>query len=262
MPIKPSYALLAALALIAAPAHAQDDAAPAAEAQSSDAAAAPAETDASATATTAPAETDASDTATTAPAESDSSDTATGAEAPADATPASDAAPIEGEAAPAAGATADAPKPGTYFVKSTHQDWTIRCVTVPEGQKSPCELYQLMKDAEGNSVAEVTMIPLKNGKAAAGATLIAPLETDLQQGLGIQIDGGEARGYPFSFCAPVGCVSRMGFTEAELNSLKRGNKAQVRLLPFGADPKSPVVLNMSLSGFTAAMDELTQSLEE
>lgn len=246
MSIKPSHTLLAALAVIAAPAFAQDAAAPATDAQASE------------TATTQqPAELQDSTAAPAADAAA-ATDGSTAETTDATATPAPDAAadaPAAADAAPAE------PKVGEYYLKSTQQDWVIRCIKAEQGS-DPCELYQLMKDAEGNSVAELTMIPLSNGEVAAGATLVAPLETDLLKGLGVAIDGGQARGYPFSFCAPVGCVSRIGFTEAELNQLKRGNKGTVTLLPFGADPKNPVSLTLSLSGFTAAFDELTKSAAE
>ena len=117
-------------------------------------------------------------------------------------------------------------------------------------------MYKLLTDADDNPVAELTMVPLSNGDVAAGATLVAPLETDLIDGLGFQIGSGEMRGYPFSFCAPVGCVARLGFTNQELASMKAGSTAAVQLLPFGGDPDSPVQLSMSLTGFTAAFDEL------
>ncbi|MGN7867996.1 invasion associated locus B family protein [Paracoccus sp. 22332] len=230
MPIKPSQAVLAALALIAAPAFAQDSTAPAA--------------------TPAPAaETPAAD----APAASE----APAAETPA---PAADAAATNAPAsdAPAAATAADAdagPQVGQYYAKETHQDWTTRCIKAEQG-KDPCELYQLLKDSDGNSVAEMTLIPLRNGEVAAGATLIAPLETDLIQGLGFAVGTAEPRGYPFNFCAPVGCVSRMGFTAAELDALKRGANATVTLLPFGGDRENPVRLTLSLAGFTAAFDAL------
>lgn len=234
MPIKPSQALLAALALIAAPAFAQDSSAPAAtETETPPASQAPA------------AETPAAE----APA--------TEAEAPADAT-ATDT-PAASEAAPAAAAAPEAdgePQVGQYYVKETHQDWTTRCLKADKG-KDPCELYQLLKDGEGNAVAEMTLIPLLNSdEVAAGATLVAPLETDLVQGLGFAVGTAEARGYPFNFCAPVGCVSRMGFTKAELDAMKRGANATVSLLPFGGDRENPVRLTLSLSGFTAAFDAL------
>lgn len=233
MPIKSSQALLAALALVAAPAFAQDNAEPADPAQTD----APASAEAPAAAT-----------------ENSSAEAA-----PAEAAPAADgaeAAPA-GEQAATDEAASDEPKVGSYYLKSSHSDWTLRCIKSDQG-KDPCELYQLMKDGDGNSVAEMTLIPLSNGNVAAGATLVAPLETDLIRGIGFAVDNGKPRDYPFGFCAPVGCVSRMGFTAAELNQLKRGGKATVTLMPFGGDPKQPVALALSLSGFTAAFDTLTE----
>lgn len=217
MLMKPSKAVLAALALVAAPALAQEAAAPAAP-----------------EATPPAAETPAAPATQTAPA----------ADAAAPAAPAADAASAE-------------PQVGQYFVKSTHNDWTIRCLKADQGM-DPCELYQLLKDSEGNSVAEMSLIPIKNNKdVAAGATLVAPLETDLLQGLGFAVGTAEPRGYPFSFCAPVGCVARLGLTQAELDTLKRGKDATLSLLPFGGDRSKPVRLTLSLSGFTAAFDELS-----
>lgn len=247
MSIKPSHALLAALALIAGPAFAQEAATPAQpEAspteQPADAASTTEASPTEATPTEAPAE-------TTPAADADAAPAQTGTEAAADA-------PADAPAAAAGQPAANDPnRPGTYYAKSEHGDWTIRCIRAGEG-KDPCEMYKLLNDQEDNAVAELTLVPLSNGNVAAGATLVAPLETDLIEGLGFQVDSGEMRGYPFSFCAPVGCISRLGFTEAELTGMKRGSKASVQLLPFGGDPKQPVKLDISLSGFTAAFDEL------
>ena len=239
MPIKPSQALLAALALVAAPAFAQDAASPEPAGQPAPEAAEP------------PAPQDAADPA---PAQGEPSaapapDAAPAGEAAAEAAP--DAAP----GAAAAPADNGEPQVGQYYAKSTNNDWTTRCLKADQG-KDPCELYQLLQDDEGNSVAELTVIPLTNGEVAAGATVVAPLETDLIQGLGFAVGTAEPNGYPFSFCAPVGCVSRLGFTEAEVTAMKRGSSATISLLPFGGDRENPVRLTVSLSGFTAAFDAL------
>ncbi|MFD1481717.1 invasion associated locus B family protein [Paracoccus nototheniae] len=245
MTIKSSHALLAALALIAGPAFAQDapsaPVAPEAPAATAPAADAPA---AEAPATGAP--------ATAAPA----------TDAPA-ATPSEQAADAATDmpAAPGAAPARDPEGPGSYYAKSEHGDWTIRCIRAGEG-KDPCEMYKLLTDSDDNAVAELTLVPLTNGNVAAGATLVAPLETDLIEGLGFQLDGGEMRGYPFSFCAPVGCVARLGFTPEELAGMKRGTNATLQLLPFGGDPAEPVQLVASLRGFTAAFDELTAYADE
>ncbi|WP_299360112.1 invasion associated locus B family protein [uncultured Paracoccus sp.] len=153
------------------------------------------------------------------------------------------------------GAPAGEPRPGTYYTQSTHGDWTLRCMKAAEGQ-DPCELYQLMKDDQGSAVAEVSVIPF-TGEAAAILNFVAPLETDLGAGLGLQIDAGQAAKYPFMVCAPIGCISRIGMTSDELAAFKRGNAATVTLLPFGGNPdQNTVRLSLSLTGFTAGFDAL------
>lgn len=327
MSIKPSHTLLAALAVIAGPAFAQDSAAPEADAPATDsivqmpagtedatakaeemadeardaadeaenavqdaademtgatdtsdagddaaASETPTAEDATSAEEASEEEATAHDGAESETSESTEGESTSGDEATADGAtnedsqPAADsesATPETDEAAPAEAAAgeSDEPEIGEYYAKSTHQDWTIRCIKAEEGV-DPCELYQLLQDSDGNSVAEMTLIPLENGDVSAGATLVAPLETDLTRGLSVSIDNGEVRGYPFSFCAPVGCVSRMGFTAPELSELKRGAGATVSLLPFGADAENPVNLDLSLSGFTAAFDEMSSLAAE
>lgn len=266
MAAKISPALLAAIFTIAGPAGfavAQDSAAPAAEPA---APVAQAEEAAKNAATAAQKAADAvTEAAQEAGKSAEATKSATNGAAATDAKPAAPATPQAQADAPAtapAAATAPAedgePQPGTYYAKETFGDWTLRCIKTPDGN-DPCELYQLMKDDQGTAVAEATLIPLLGGgKAVAGATLVAPLETDLLHGIAMQVDSGKKRGYPFNFCAQVGCVSRMGFTAEELGQLKRGNKATVSLLPYGAAESEMFNLNLSLTGFTAGFDALTK----
>ena len=169
---------------------------------------------------------------------------------------AADAAPAQQGSQPAPAASREAAQVGQAYVDSMQGDWTLRCIKAPEGS-DPCELYQLLEDDKGNSVAEFSIIPL-SGKAAAGATIVAPLETDLVTGLGFKVDTGKVLGYPFNFCAPIGCIARIGFTQAEVDALKRGKSAMVTLLPYGAEPEQKVDLPLSLTGFTAGMEAVRQ----
>lgn len=188
--------------------------------------------------------------------------TETDTEATAETAPAAEEATTDTPADAAAGAEPSEPPVGAYYPRSTHGDWTLRCIKTADAA-DPCELYQLMKDGQGNSVAEITLIPLEGeSQAVAGATIVTPLETDLTQGIRLQVDSGQPKAYPFNFCAPVGCVSRVGLTEAELGSLKRGNAATVSLLPYGAGADQIVSLNMSLTGFTAGYTELEAAVAE
>ena len=141
--------------------------------------------------------------------------------------------------------------PGSTYVAASFESWEQRCVRAPEGGVDTCQLYQLLKDAKGNSVAEITLFGLPDGQeAAAGATVIAPLETLLTEGMLLQIDTGKPKAYPFTWCSSIGCIARIGLTSAEVDALKKGNKVTLTIVPVVA-PTEKVLLDVSLKGFTA-----------
>ncbi|MBY0352281.1 invasion associated locus B family protein [Tabrizicola sp.] len=145
--------------------------------------------------------------------------------------------------------------PGSTYTAASFEAWEQRCVRTESGI-DPCQLYLLLKDKNGNSVAEFTIFNLPKGSegpAVAGATFIAPLETLLPAGMMLQVDSAKAKGYPFSFCTQIGCVSRIGFTDEEIAAMKAGGTAKIVIVPFVA-PNEKVELTMSLKGFTAGYD--------
>ena len=154
------------------------------------------------------------------------------------------------------------PQVGEPYVRDTFGDWALRCIKSEEGTPDPCNLYQLLSNENGVSVAEFNVFPLPEGqRAAAGATIVVPLETLLTQQLTIAVDGQNARRYPFTFCNRAGCVARLGFTQAEVDEFKRGAAATVRLVPAAA-PTEEVVLDVSLTGFTAGFTATTATESE
>ena len=172
--------------------------------------------------------------------------------------------PAPTEAAPAGttvdqpmsmGTDANAPQdgPGSMYVKESFGDWQMRCIRVAEGAE-PCDLYQLLKDKDGVAVAEMSIMPLPpGGQAMAGSTIVTPLETLLPNGVALNVDGGQNKRYPFTFCAAMGCVARVGFTADEVANLKKGAKATLTVVPVAA-PNETVDLGISLNGFTAGYD--------
>jgi invasion protein IalB len=144
---------------------------------------------------------------------------------------------------------------GETYAAAKFEDWEQRCVRTASGV-DPCQLYKLLKDGQGNSVAEFTVFGLPagtEGPAVAGATFIAPLETLLTAGMRMQIDEGASKVYPFTFCAEIGCVVRLGFTAEEVAAMKAGANAVISIVPFVA-PDQTVTLNVSLKGFTAGLE--------
>ena len=147
------------------------------------------------------------------------------------------------------------------YIRNTHGDWAVQCLRAPEGQPEPCQMYQLLKDGDGNNVAEISIVRLVNGgQVAAGGTFVVPLETLLTEKLGLRVDSGQAKRYDFSFCTTVGCYARVGFTAEDVAAFRRGNVGNVVIVPALA-PDQRVQVTMSLSGFTAAYDEIS-ALEE
>ncbi|MEL6640496.1 MAG: invasion associated locus B family protein [Pseudomonadota bacterium] len=154
------------------------------------------------------------------------------------------------------------PQVGEPYVREEFGDWALRCVKAEDGTPDPCNLYQLLTNTDGVAVAEFNIFPLPAGqRAAAGATIVVPLETLLTQQLTIAVDGQNARRYPFTFCNRAGCVARVGFTQEEVDQFKRGNAGTVRLVP-AADPTVEVVLDVSLTGFTAGFNASTAAEAE
>ncbi|PIL19485.1 hypothetical protein P775_15205 [Puniceibacterium antarcticum] len=153
------------------------------------------------------------------------------------------------------GATNAAQADQTY-TKNKSGAWDVQCLKVEEGEE-PCQMYQLLKDGKGSNVAEVSLFKVDgSSEVAAGATFVVPLETLLTQKLTIAVDTGPAKRYDFSFCTQVGCYARVGFTSAEMAAFKAGVAGKVTIVPALA-PDQKVTLDMSLSGFTAAYDQIT-----
>lgn len=59
------------------------------------------------------------------------------------------------------------PQVGDTYVREVSGDWEIRCVKTESGE-DPCQMYQLLADQDGNSVAEISIFPLPQGQEARG----------------------------------------------------------------------------------------------
>lgn len=145
------------------------------------------------------------------------------------------------------------PAVGEAYAREIIGAWELRCIRNDTDDRAtdPCQMYQLIKDEQDVPVAEVSIFRLGDSqRAEAGATIVVPLETALAQQLTVNVDGKNARRYPYSFCNPVGCYARVGLTTDDINQFKRGNVANITIVPIQAlDQK--ITLPLSLSGFTA-----------
>lgn len=143
----------------------------------------------------------------------------------------------------------------SVYLAAKFDDWEQRCVKREDGS-DPCQLYQLLKDAQGNPISEISFFTLPDGSPAAiGATIMAPLETLLTANMRIAIDKASGKLYPFSFCTVNGCVAKVGFTADELATMKNGSAAYITIVPAAA-PDKTVQISLSLKGFTAGYEAI------
>ncbi|MFX0540330.1 invasion associated locus B family protein [Roseovarius sp. S4756] len=146
------------------------------------------------------------------------------------------------------------------YVKEKFGDWSLRCFRNDEGE-DPCQLYQLLREAGGNPVAEFSVFRIEGqAPAVAGATAIVPLVTLLTEELKLSVDGGTAKSYPYRVCTEAGCVAQMGLTQEDVDTFKRGATAQITLVPAQA-PDQKVRIDVSLAGFTAGYEAVGEFTE-
>ncbi len=142
---------------------------------------------------------------------------------------------------------------GELYLSGTFGDWELRCVKAADGS-DPCRMYQLLKQADGNPTAEISIFNLPAGsQAVAGAAILVPIDTLLSANLSFAVGANREVQYPYTVCGAEGCIARVGFSAEQLNQMKSGSSATITIVPAGA-PDQKVPVTMSLSGFTAAYD--------
>lgn len=145
---------------------------------------------------------------------------------------------------------------GELYLAANHGDWELRCIKAEDGS-DPCRLYQLLRSADGNPTAEISLFSLPGGgEAVAGAAILVPLDTLLSANLTIAIDANPPMLYPYTVCGHDGCIARVGFSAEQIAQMKSGTAGVLTIVPAGA-PDTQVPLTISLSGFTAGYEAVS-----
>lgn len=167
---------------------------------------------------------------------------------------------------------ADAIDEGEVYIAEEFGDWDFSCVRTGTGN-DPCRFTQTLENGEGGRVAQVSVVPLPDGGAVTAAAVIeTPLGTllrvprnaeELSQpgGLRIQVDEGELRVFQYTFCNSGGCVAEIGMEQDFVDAFKRGAVATITIWSADA-PGQPVQLPLSLTGFTAGYERVSQLAEQ
>lgn len=176
-------------------------------------------------------------------------------------------------AAPMPAAAQSEGGPGSSYIAAAHGDWELRCIrSAEEIGAERCEMFQFLRDEAGNDVAvfRINMpINVVEGQAAT-AVFNTPLQTRLDAALRIRIDDGEFDLLPFTFCTPSGCAAETPIAQEVVDEFRAGGEATLVIFALILNPNGepvrgesgepravPVELVASLSGFTAAFEDLS-----
>jgi len=175
--------------------------------------------------------------------------------APAPARPA----PPVAQAQPAPSISPPAPQAATLpngasAINETYGDWTVDC-RIANGQRL-CVLLQSQGNSQtGQRVFAIELRAPKDGRAEG--TILFPFGMKLENGAVLRLDDKDlGQGLRFSTCMAQGCLLPISFPTVATNAMKSGKALTVAALNLSNN--EPVSFSVSLTGFAAALDRITQ----
>lgn len=147
-------------------------------------------------------------------------------------------------------------EPGEIFLAGKKGDWNIRCIKGNPGETDKCEIQQLLFLNENTPIADISIFKLTPGEiAVAAANVMVPLETLLTKKFRFAFSEESIKEFPYSFCNGNGCLVRMGLLEEDVEAMKKGSSSKISIIHI-SEPNVSINLNLSLNGFTAALDAI------
>jgi invasion protein IalB len=143
---------------------------------------------------------------------------------------------------------------------STHGDWKLQCEKqIQKDQtaaaKKQCGMIQTVQ-SEKNPKIGLSLVLVKSKQADKDVTMmrvLAPIGVFLPTGVALEIDGAAVGRVPFTTCLPQVC---MAFAEAQAETLDKMKKGSTANFIIYQGPGQGIPMKISLSGFSAALDEL------
>ena len=167
-----------------------------------------------------------------------------------------------GAAAPTAGSVAEGEssvevRPGSQA--NPQDNWLKLCDPLEDGKKV-CVMRQVVMSTAGQFLGSFLLRDDPGQESRLLAVAAVPLGVLLPFGLTWQIDSGKPVRVPFMLCDPQSCATQLVINEAYISSLKKGGT--LKLTAKNRQNKD-LVININLSGFTAAYDgEATMTFDE
>jgi invasion protein IalB len=147
---------------------------------------------------------------------------------------------------------------------ATHGAWAVQCQQEPPaagadadavGQRA-CGMFQTAKsERKGVGLTLVVVKGKQDGKDVTMLRVMAPIGVYLPTGVALEIDGDAVGRVPFTRCMPQICIA---FAEASPPTLERMKKGGTANFIIYESPGAGMAMELSLKGFTAALDELNK----
>jgi len=138
-------------------------------------------------------------------------------------------------------------------LRSTHDNWQVRCDTPPGAQQEQCAMVQAVTASDRPNVA-LSVVVLKTADHKSRLLrVIAPLGVLLPAGLGLKVDGKDVGRAPFTRCLPTGCFADVVLDDSQINTLRTGKDAT--FIIFQTEEEG-IGIPLTLKGFGEGFDEL------
>lgn len=140
-------------------------------------------------------------------------------------------------------------------LSETYDAWTVQCANQQQGEKTQrvCQMSQelLQQDTRQRVLTFAVGVADKNAKA----TLILPFGLLLADGVRVNIGEEEVLRGAYRTCLPAGCVAEIDLPAETIKKLEAAEAASILMT---ANSGQPVKTDVSLRGFAAAYQRLTE----
>ena len=132
--------------------------------------------------------------------------------------------------------------------------WITRCQGEDSGNSQPCEIFQrlLVRDT-GQRIAEFAVGYPEGGQGNARGVAVLPLGIILDEDISMQIDDGARFSFKVRYCTQSGCFAFLDLNPEIVDMMRKGGEATFYFHILNGEP---MAINLSLSGFTKALETL------
>ena len=138
-------------------------------------------------------------------------------------------------------------------VRSTFDDWQLRCETPAGAKAEQCALVQYVAAEDRPNLTLVVIVLKTADNRGYLLRVVAPLGVLLPSGLGLKIDQNDIGRAGFVRCLTTGCVAEVVMDDGLIKSFKGGSQATFIVFQT---PEEGVGIPLSMKGFANGFDSL------